>query len=37
MKEQRKATDASGKGMDEGIGGRVNNYKPKPPRGGIRK
>ena len=40
MKDQRKATDASGKGMESegGIGGRINNYKPKPPRGrGIRK
>lgn len=40
MKEQRKATDASGKGMENegGIGGRINNYKPKPPRGrGMRK
>ena len=41
MAEQRKATDASGKGIeDEGIGGgRASNYKPKMPgrgRGGTR-
>ena len=35
VKEMRKATDANGKAMEDeyGIGGRVNNYKPKPPRG----
>ena len=40
MAEQRKATDANGKGIeDEGIGGHASNYKPKMPgrgRGGTR-
>ena len=32
MAEQRKATDASGKGVeDDSMGGRASNYKPKMP------
>ena len=31
MAEARKATDASGKGLEEDAGGRLSNYKPKMP------